>query len=212
MKAKILNDIELARLAKVIGEMEGQTSGEIRVVIARRSSTFGHVLPLLWSLLLAASFLLIWFGRHEWVFWERWWMWPVIFVITYIFAAALTRLASVQRGMTPSNDLKQQVWTRAELEFHREGLTRTRSGTGILLFVSLLERQAVVLADKGIASKAPAQAWDKVVELIVHGARTGRWAEQMELAIRACGAYLGQHFPPEPGDTNELSNQVIIKD
>ncbi len=209
---EILNKAEQERLAAVIGEMEDKTSGEIRLMIVRRSSATAHVQPLLWSLLVAATFLILWYGRHDVVLWEGWWLWPAIVVVHAGIAWALSRFDSVQRRLTPFRDLKHQVEVRAEVEFTREGLTETRSRTGILLFVSLLERQAVVLADKGIAGRVEAGTWDQVIATILEGARSGRWAEKFEVAIRLCGGYLAAHFPQEAGDTNELSNAVIIKD
>jgi putative membrane protein len=121
-------------------------------------------------------------------------------------------LAPVQRWLTAAEDLKHQVWARAEVEFNREIAGRTRSNTGILLFLSRMERQAVVLADKGIASKLPPETWSKVVGLIVDGARTSQWAAKFEEALRVCGGLLASHFPQELDDSNELPNQVIVKD
>jgi putative membrane protein len=136
----------------------------------------------------------------------------VLLLLLYVLSGVLARSTFLQRLLTPHEDLHHQVWTRAEVEFHREGLSDTKSHTAVLLFVSLFERQAVVFADQAIAQKAPPEAWNQVVALMVQGARTGRWAEQLEKALRECGKYLAEHFPPGPQKTNELPDTVIIKD
>lgn len=212
MAKQILNEKEMDRIAEVIGEIEKKTSGEIRVMIVKRSSVAGHVQSLLWCAFIATAFLAVWFGRHDLIFFERWWLWPSIILASYLLAKILSRLEAVQRQLTPARDLYHQVWTRAELEFHREGLSGTKAHTGVLLFLSLMERSALVLADKGIADKVPPHTWDKVVNTMLSGARTGQWAEKLEQALRECGAYLAEHFPAENGKANELPNTVIVKD
>ena len=79
------------------------------------------------------------------------------------------------------------------------------------MFISLLEHQAVVLADKGIASRLEANIWNEVVATMLEGPRTGHWADCIEKALRQCGSVLAEHFPIRPGDHNELPNLVIIK-
>jgi putative membrane protein len=208
----ILSEAELKKLANVISEVEEKTCGDIRLMVVKRSAVTGHVHLLLWSLLLSLTFLYLWFFRHSLIFWERWWLWPSIILGQYIFAAFLSRSQLIQRAFTSHHDLRHQVWARAEVEFHRQGLSDTSSRTGVLLFVSLMERQALVLADKAIADKLPPNVWDKVAKIMTEGARSGRRAEKLEEALRECGAYLATHFPKQAGITHHLPNTVILKD
>ncbi len=209
---QILSELELKRLADVIGEVEEKTSGDIRLMIVKRSAVTGHVHFLLWSILVSLTFLYLWFNRHGLIFWERWWLWPSIVLGQYIFAAFLSRSQVLQRLFTSQRDLYHQVWARAEVEFHRQGLSDTRSHKGVLLFVSLMERQAVVLADKAIADKLPSNIWDQTVKIIIQGARKRKWAEKLEQALLECGSHLKTHFPSQTGKNHELSNTVILKD
>ncbi|OYZ23565.1 MAG: hypothetical protein B7Y39_04465 [Bdellovibrio sp. 28-41-41] len=209
---QILSDGELKRLAEVIGEVEEKTSGDLRLMIVKRSAVTGHVHLLLWSLMVALTFLYLWLNRHSLIFGERWWLWPSIILSQYIIAAFLSHSQLLQRILTSHRDLYHQVWARAEVEFHRQGLSDTSSQTGVLLFVSLMERQAVVLADKAIVNKLPSNIWDQTVKIIIQGARKGKWAEKLEQALRECGTHLTTHFPSQTGKNHELSNAVILKD
>ncbi len=209
---QILSEQDLKKLANVIGEVEEKTCGQIRLMIVKRSTVTGHVHLLLWSLLVSLTFLLLWSTRHDLFLWDRWWLWPLLILIEFFISALLSRSQNLQRLFTSYRDLHHQVWARAELEFHRQGLDRTRSHTGVLLFVSLMERQALVLADKSIADKLPPHTWDQVVKIILQGAKNGLWAVKLEQALRECGAYLAQHFPPQGGNTHKLPNAVILKD
>jgi putative membrane protein len=212
MQKQILSQKELKTLADVIGELEEKTIGEIRLMIVKRSSVTGHVHTTLWALSLAITFLIIWFERHDLVYFERWWMWPSLVLGLYLAAGFFSRFQAVQRAFTSNYDLHHQVLARAEVEFHREGLGGTSAHTGVLIFLSLMEKVAVVLADQAIAEKVPVHGWDKVIAKVIAGAKTGRWAEKLEDALRECGAYLASHFPANGPKKNELPNTVILKD
>lgn len=108
-------------------------------------------------------------------------------------------------------DSTDAVFSRAELEFHREGLDGTKAATGILIFLSLFEHEAVVLGDRAIAAKLDKAVWHEVVQKVLEGGRTRDWRGKLEEAIRMCGDLLTRHFPMQAGDRNELPNHVIVK-
>ena len=211
MKA-ILSKKEKEHLAGVIAEIERSTDGEIRLMIVRHSAVSGHVFFAVWASLIAATLMLLWLSRYDLIFYSGWWIGPVVILAAYALALWLARFDRVRRGFTPLKDLQHQVWARAEVEFYREGLNRTRNQTGVLIFLSLMERQAVVLADKGINSKVEKHVWKDVVEAVVEGARTGHWAKQFELALRECGRHLIHNFPAQAVNRNELPDTVIMKE
>lgn len=210
-KTKIpLNQEQLNHLEKVIVDLERKTSGEIRLMIVE-SSLPRSVFPTLFGWLTAFAFFAVWMERHYLIWAADWWLVPALWAVTAGLAFGLARLPSVVRLMTPNAELRAHALTRAELEFYREGLGHTADKTGILLFLSMLEHQAVVLADKGIAAKIEPAVWDEVVATMLEGPKTGEWQDRLEKALRTCGGVLASHFPIRPGDHNELSNLVIVK-
>jgi putative membrane protein len=95
--------------------------------------------------------------------------------------------------------------------FHEHGLHRTAEGTGVLLFASLFEREAVVLGDRGIHEKVGEEGWDRVVRALVAGLRAGTPAAGFVEAIALCGAKLAEHFPREGSGrpaTDELEDAL----
>ena len=162
-------------------------------------------------MLALAALVYLWSARHLLMLSDTTWILPIVLIGALAFGFLFSRIPSVRRQLTWGDDLEHQVLMRAELEFHREGLAKTKDQTGILLFLSLFERRAVVLADKGIASKLGPEVWAEVVEMITLGARKKKLREQLEKAIRRCGELLSKEFPIQPGDCNELSNRVLIK-
>lgn len=207
-----LSQQELDHLAKVIAEVEGKTSGELRLILVRRSSLTNHVFPLLTASLAMLGLLELWYMRHHFLVEPIPWITLAILLGSAMLAWILSRFEFIQRWMTLPGDLDHHVAIRAELEFHREGLGATAGKTGILIFVSLFEREAVVLGDKAIAAKLNKDVWAQVVATVIEGAKSKKWCEKLEEAIRQCGDLLARHFPIQPGDKNELPNHVVLKD
>lgn len=197
-------DMELIKAA--IADAEKNTTGEIVPVLARRSSTVGHV-PLmvlaLFAIVLAAA-------AGMWHF--PIWIWSIFFVAIVLSSRFLSRLDVTQRWLTADIDEIQQVEQLAELTFYRKNIGQTRGATGILLFVSLMEHRAVVLADKGISQKLPPETWNEIVDLLVTGAKQKRLASGFIEAIQRCGQILAEHYPANQENPNELYDQLLILD
>ncbi len=69
-----------------------------------------------------------------------------------------------------------------------------------------------VLADDAIQDKVSQSDWEAVRDLIIAGIRKRRPGEGLCQAIARCGDLLSGSFPIEPGDTNELSNELRLID
>jgi putative membrane protein len=94
--------------------------------------------------------------------------------------------------------------------FHEHALHRTEESTGVLVFASLFEREAVVLGDRGIHARM-GEEWDQAVAALVAGMRAGDPGKGFVDAIAICGARLAEHFPRDPSSRvarNELEDQI----
>lgn len=100
---------------------------------------------------------------------------------------------------------------QATQEFFRLGLHQTTARTGVLLFVSLLERRVVVLGDIGIHAKVGDDHWERTQTAILDGVRRGRVEAGLVDGIRATGAQLAEHFPWVHGDRNEIPDRVVVR-
>lgn len=209
---KALSENDLNLIKDAVTNAEKNTSGEIVPIIVRRSSTIGHV-----PLVLLCFFTAMYFAfdvpdlQGEYV--GNHWAWYladmlIIVGITLIFS----RIKWVQRNLVSQRDREEQVQMRAELEFYESNIRNTKGATGILLFVSLLERRAVILADTGINEKVTKETWTDVCNTLVSGIRSESIAKGFCDAINKSQVILTPHFPIQPDDTNELSNNLIIKD
>ena len=65
------------------------------------------------------------------------------------------------------------VRERAQQAFFEKGLYKTKENTGVLFFLSLLERKVWILADKGIYQKIGQETLDRYAKTVSPGSE--RW-------------------------------------
>jgi len=123
----------------------------------------------------------------------------------------LTWLAPVERFLVGRHHLDREVKARAMRAFLEHGLHQTSEGTGVLVFASLLEREAVVLGDHGIHARVGDGEWQATVDALVAGMKRGAPADGFVEAIGRCGARLAEHFPRGAATaTNELPDAIKL--
>ena len=106
--------------------------------------------------------------------------------------------------------MNRKVNERAERYFTEAGIFNTRDRTGILIFISLLERRVELLADKGINEKIPPEQWTTVVNHIVDGVKQNKFVDNLIESVNDCGKILKEHFPIRVDDKNELEDGMEI--
>jgi putative membrane protein len=122
-------------------------------------------------------------------------------------------LTAIARRLVPAPSLDRLARLRAEAAFLEEEVFRTRDRTGILIFLAVAERRAVVLADEGINRAVPDGVWDSVVADLVAAIRAGRAARGLEEAITRCGEILAEHrVEPRPDDVDELDDRPRLRE
>ena len=112
-------------------------------------------------------------------------------------------------SLTPRS-LEEVSSLRVVLEqFVVRGVTRTPHRTGVLIFVSLAEHYARIIADDGIAQKVPNHEWQAAIDAMLEHLRAGGIAAGFTAAIEHCGNVLAAHAPPN-GSTNELPDRLYV--
>ncbi|WP_413293188.1 TPM domain-containing protein [Bdellovibrio sp. HCB185ZH] len=208
---KYLSAKEIEQISQTVHRVEENTDGEIVPVIVKSSSSVGHV-PMTLTLLLLLVLVIaeLPFADLLWV--TPWvYIWPFLVVAIYYISFALAKMPFIQKVFVPERDEVDQVHQRAHLEFYLNKIHRTNQGTGILIFVSVMERKAVILADEGINGKLPPETWNQVLAKFGEQLNKGNWAAGFNEAIEACGKHLHHHFPHTDGGHNQLKNHLVIR-
>ena len=121
---------------------------------------------------------------------------PLSTFILFVPAAGLAGAAlghwcaPVKRFLIGSHRMEESAARRAKEVFFDRGMARTKERDGILIFASLLERRAVVLADEGVRAKVKPEAWEPAVAALTAAAADGRIADGLVAAIEKAAAAL----------------------
>lgn len=203
-------------IRQATAQAEGRTSGEIVPYIVGRADPHAEIAPraaLLGALVSAATAGLVY---HLGGFWGSGPLaWVVVGGLIGGLAAyfAIHWLPSCSRALVHDDVLERRVQLRAESAFLHEEVFNTRDRTGILVFLALFEHRAVILADTGIHEAVPADAWETLVDDLVHGIQEDRSVEALVGAITACGDLLEHHrVERRPDDVDELPNELRFKE
>ncbi len=210
----LLTDQERARIETAVREAEARTRGEIVPMVVGRSGLYREASHRA-GLALAVCALVLLLGTES--FWLPWgWhaanagLLLLVAAVAYGAGVWVGRTTAAIRWLTTRERRRHKVRLSAERAFSQHGVGRTRERTGVLIMVSMLERQVSVLADRFLSERVPSQAWETVVAAIVPHLAAGRLAEGFCAGIERCGEILAQSAPPRPGDNpDELSNRVI---
>ena len=103
----------------------------------------------------------------------------------------------------------QRVRARALTLFKAAADKRTSGRTGILIYLSMREHRAEIVADDAIAMRVDPSVWGDAMAAMLAHLRAGHLAEGMADAVGKVGAILAQHLPVPSGDINELPDRVI---
>lgn len=200
-----------ARVTKAITAAEKHTRGEIIVVATAQSDDYIHVpihiaAALAFTMPLLVPFiakLLPWQTiSHGWVY--------LIQLVVFILAALILSLEPLRYLVTPKSLMRKYASRHAASQFLSMNMHGTRGRTGVLIFVSLLERHCEVIGDTAIAAKVTQATWQAIVDEMLPILREGRIADGLVTGVERCGAVLAQHFPPGAPETNELPDRFIV--
>ena len=111
--------------------------------------------------------------------------------------------------LVPGPIKHERVRARAIMCFKVGAERRTHGRTGILIYLSMAERRAEIVADEAIAAKVAPEVWGDAMAAMLAHIREGNIADGMIAAIDKVGVVLAEHFPLAEGDTNELPDRLI---
>jgi putative membrane protein len=199
-----LTNEDQAAVAAAIREAEKRTCGQIVCVLAHASSAYAHV-PILWASVLAL------FAPWPLIYFTQWSVQRIFLaqLIVFLVAALGFSWAPLRILLVPRALQRARAHRAAVEQFVVRGISRTRNRCGILIFVSLAEHYARIIADEGVAQKVHASEWQATIDALTSDMREGRIAAGFIGAIERCGAVLAEHAPPD-GSASELPDRLYV--
>jgi putative membrane protein len=194
-----------ARISAAIHAAEAKTSGEIVCVLAEASSQPGALPVLIAAIVaLALPWLLITFTNFAV---ERI---LLLQILVFVLLTILLLLPPVYLALLPRRVKRAAAYRLATEQFVVRGIARKKDRSGILIFVSLAERYARIIADTGVAARTPQAEWQAAIDMLVSHMRQDQIADGFIAAIDACGDVLATHFPYAPEGRDELPDRIYV--
>jgi putative membrane protein len=222
--ATILSEADHARISAAVGTAEANTAGEIVTVVARRSDGYTDV-ALAWAAFASLTALTVLSLFPEFFLglvdillghWAHEWTPQGVFTVAVAFATLkfigmlLVQLwEPLKLFLVPPQIKTQRAIDRAVSYFKTGAERRTHGRTGILIYLSMAEHRAEIVADEAITNKVEPEVWGDAMAAMVAELREGRIADGMIAAVEKVGMVLAEHFPRAEDDRNELPDRLI---
>jgi len=217
-------DEDRASVSAAIAAAEASSNGEIVAVATPLSDSY-HDVALHWALVPLFAVL-------AWAAWRptalQWWYdrllgsWGVeptlsqLLTLLMVFAALKFTVAllilkwmPLRLALTPAATKHRRVRRRAVTVFRAAAEKRTAGRTGILIYLSIGERRAEIVADEAILKVTDDHTWGEAMAALLEQVRAGRPGEGICAAIERVGAVLAEHFPRSADDSNEIPDKLI---
>lgn len=203
---------------------ERDSNGEIVTIVADQSDAYHDValhFAILAMLLVPAALAAFPQGWIDWAvgLWLGWNAEPsraqlMLFLFAKLAGAFLVvRLILAWRplrlALTPGWTKTRRVRRRAIILFRAACELRTRGRTGVLVYVSLAERRAEIVADRAIADEVEPEVWGEAMATLIAGVKDGRPGDGLARAIENIAAVLARVVPPDAANPNELPDRLV---
>lgn len=208
-----LTPAEKAKVTRAIASAEQQTSGEIVVVATRQSDDYLHApLHLAAALALAVpllvpliAYLVPWAAVSFWLLY-------LIQLLTFIIIAGVLSLPTLRYWITPRALMRKYAHRNATSQFLTRNMHTTKGRSGVLIFVSLLERYVEIIGDTEISAKVSANTWQDIISQMLPLLTEDKLDDALVLGVERAGDLLASHFPPGADNPNELPDHLIVLD
>jgi len=196
-----------------VREVEARTGAQIVTAVLRRSDSYPEIVWTAFALAVGFASVLVavvdvlrpdWIGANA----------ALTNLVPVLFVGALSALATVlippyARLYLHAERAHAEVHQRAHSLFLDRRLTATRDRIGVLVLVSLFERQVVIVADLGFDGKLGGGEWNHVIRAMTpllaqrnHAIALLRGLDAMELLLR-------EHGFTQGSGRDELANRPI---
>lgn len=224
MVALRLTEADHAKVSAAVSAAEAKSAGEIVTIVAARSDAYhdvglhyavGAMLLVPIGLGLAPQGLIDWAvglflgwnaepSRAQVALWLFVKLAAAFLIVRYALAYLPLRLA-----LTPRRTKARRVHRRAVEVFRTSCERKTTGRTGVLIYLSLAERRAEIVADQAITDKVSAEVWVAALSALIDAVKAGRPGDGLAACVAQVGDILAPILPPVPDDRNELPDRLV---
>jgi putative membrane protein len=219
-----LSEADYDIVSQAVAAAEEGTAGEIVTVVTDRSDGYTDV-ALVWSAAVAftaiaalAFFPQFYLDKIDLVLgtWNNAWTPREIFglalfvgIVKFAGMWLIQLWQPLKFFLIPGPIKSHRAYHRALAIFKVGAQGRTTGKTGILIYLSMRERRAEIVADEAITSKVAPEAWGEAMAAMLAELKRGNVGAGMAAAVERVGRILAEHLPRQADDVNELPDRLI---
>ena len=212
------------KVSQAIAAAELHSDGEIIAVATPLSDSY-HDVALHWAVLVLFAVLAFAAAFPAWL---NWWLdlllggWRsepsvrealtfvmIIAVLQFTVVLLLLKYMPLRLFLTPGATKTRRVRRRAISIFKAAAERRTIGRTGVLIYLSMGEHRAEIVADEAITKVTTPETWGEAMAALLVGVKAGRPGDGIVAAVGQVGRVLAEHFPRSSTDTNEIPDKLI---
>ena len=212
-----------ARVSTAIAAAEEKSDGEIVAICADQSDAY-HDVGLHWAVLAMVAVLAFFAAMPQYLVgrYDRLTGWSaeptsrelltlLLFfaLLKFLVVLFLLKWRPLRMLLTPGSTKTRRVRRRAIMLFKTGAERRTIGRTGILIYLSMAEHRAEIVADEAITKVTTPETWGEAMAALITDVKEGRPADGIVAAIGIVGDVLAEHFPKTGADTNEIPDKLI---
>ena len=216
MSKTVFSIEEKKQISEAVASLEKESSGELVLYYAKSSDSYPEAAWKLTSIIGILFLSLTIFLSYNWLLPPYYT--PLIVSLTVLLSMVITYFISlfipiIRTAITNTSVIEHRVLTKARDMFLQEQVFNTVERTGILIYISALERKVVVLGDSGINQKINQSDWEQVVKHVIDGIKSKQMTKGIIEAVEICKMLLLDNgFTIKTGDTNELHNSIRVEE
>ena len=219
-----MSETEHDRVTEAVRAAEAGTSGEIVTIIADASDHYLDT-ALWWAVVAALISLALLAACPATATWiveslSGGWVTEIgaveyfelalaAFVIIFGVIRLILQIPRLRIALTFPRVKSKRVRNRAIDLFKVGAESRTAGRTGILIYLSLAEHRAEIVADEAVHKQVSNDMWGAAMADLIGHVREERITDGMVAAVNDVGKILTQYLPRKDDDINELPDRLI---
>jgi putative membrane protein len=203
--ADFLSEAGKQALLAAVREVEARSAAEVVITIRTHSGRYLHADLL--AALLASCGTLAFLLYSPWPVASHFILLDPI-VVGLLAGLFSSRTPSVRRWLSSRGLMHEAVEREARATYVDKGVCETRGRTGLLLYVSQLEREAAVVSDRAVSHALGETVFRTRVQALRERIAEGGNALALAAWIRELADPLAAALPRSDDDVNELGDEV----
>ena len=221
--SSLFSDEQRQSVKQAIAQAESKTFAEIVPVVATASGRYDRPEDIvgLWLgiIALVATWLALPQASTDSGSWGGFPLWEKIVCVAaavvvgfMVGAMVASRVGWLRRLFTPRKQMREEVESSARRVFFDSRVHRTAGATGLLIYVSLYERMAAVIADETIVKNLGQPVMQELARQLTDRLKSANPAEAICQTVTSAGDRLGSVLPRAQDDANELPDGLVVID